>query len=66
MELEADVLGCGIRPGDGRYCAVLLEQEPGSAGLDSVKATARALAGYVVIAIRPTGAKDVRAEPLAS
>jgi predicted phage terminase large subunit-like protein len=52
--------------GDGRYCGILLEQEPGSAGLDSVRGTARMLDGYRVIPIKPTGSKEVRAEPLAS
>jgi predicted phage terminase large subunit-like protein len=51
---------------DGKYCYILLEQEPGSSGLDSVKATARNLAGYAVHAIRATGNKEVRADPFAA
>jgi predicted phage terminase large subunit-like protein len=51
---------------DGTNIYILLEQEPGSSGVDSVKATTRMLAGYRVLPLRPTGDKVVRAEPLAS
>lgn len=45
---------------------IWLEQEPGSSGLDSVRATIRALAGHVVYAEPATGKKTTRAEPLAA
>jgi len=51
---------------DGHNVTIVLEQEPGSAGVDSVKATARMLTGYVALADRVTGGKDVRADPLAT
>ncbi len=51
---------------DGRYVSVLLEQEPGSAGLDSARATAGTLAEFAVQAIRATSPKEVRAQALAS
>jgi predicted phage terminase large subunit-like protein len=51
---------------DGRTVVIVLEQEPGSAGVDSVKATARMLSGYTALADRVTGGKDVRADPLAT
>lgn len=41
------------------------EQEPGSGGLESAQATIKMLAGYVVYAEKPTGRKEVRAEPFA-
>jgi predicted phage terminase large subunit-like protein len=48
---------------DGRDCDILLEQEPGSGGKDSAKATARNLLGYRTILERPTGNKIHRADP---
>ena len=45
---------------------VVVEQEPGSGGKESAEATIRALAGYKVIADRPVGNKELRAEPLAT
>lgn len=39
------------------------EQEPGSSGIDSAKATSALLAGFPVKAIRATGKKIIRAEP---
>ena len=51
---------------DGRHVIQALEQEPGSAGVTDAQATARNLAGYRVILDRPTGAKEVRAEPFAT
>ncbi len=45
---------------------IWIEQEPGSSGVDAYKHTARKLAGFHVGADRPTGAKEVRAEPWAS
>ncbi|HEX4055486.1 MAG TPA: phage terminase large subunit [Tepidisphaeraceae bacterium] len=51
---------------DGHGVHILLEQEPGSAGKSVSDYLIRGLAGFVVSAERPTGAKAVRAEPLAS
>lgn len=48
---------------DGKAVTIYQEQEPGSSGKDSVAATARNLAGWVVIADRPTGDKVYRADP---
>jgi predicted phage terminase large subunit-like protein len=45
---------------------IYLEQEPGSAGIDSYRHLARKLQGFPVYADRVTGAKEVRAEPWAS
>lgn len=45
---------------------IWVEQEPGSGGKDSAKATIRNLAGFVVRADRPTGDKAIRARPLAA
>jgi predicted phage terminase large subunit-like protein len=55
----------------GRYApnhepVIWIEQEPGSSGVDAYRHTARKLAGFRVYADRPTGAKEVRAEPWAS
>jgi predicted phage terminase large subunit-like protein len=51
---------------DGRSVPVWVEQEPGSGGKESAEATIRSLAGWPVYADRVTGAKEVRAEPLAA
>lgn len=45
---------------------IYIEQEPGSSGVDSVKALIRMLAGYSVHPDRVTGSKLIRAEPLAA
>jgi predicted phage terminase large subunit-like protein len=45
---------------------VWIEQEPGSGGKDSAQATIRNLAGFTARAERPTGKKEVRAEPFAA
>jgi predicted phage terminase large subunit-like protein len=47
-----------------RYEPVIwLEHEPGSGGVDSYRYTARKLAGFPVHPDRPSGRKEVRAEP---
>ena len=46
--------------------AIVIEQEPGSGGKDSVEATIRNLVGHPAYADRPSGSKDVRAQPLAA
>jgi len=51
---------------DGRNTTVCIEQEPGSSGVYLVDQYIRKLIGYRVLAKRPTGPKDVRAEPLSS
>jgi predicted phage terminase large subunit-like protein len=51
---------------DGPRVEIWVEQEPGSAGVDSVAATARLLAGFKVKPDRVTGSKDHRLEPLAA
>lgn len=48
---------------DGKKVEILLEQEPGSGGVDSVKATVRNLLGFIVRVVRPTGDKVHRADP---
>jgi predicted phage terminase large subunit-like protein len=42
------------------------EQEPGSGGADSAQATVRNLAGFSIRTHRPTGSKQVRAEPFSA
>jgi predicted phage terminase large subunit-like protein len=44
---------------------IWLEQEPGSSGADSVRATIRALTGFPVYAETVTGKKPARADPFA-
>lgn len=51
---------------DGREVRIVIEQEPGSSGKDSVQSEIRMLRGFAVFADRPTGAKDVRLEPFAA
>ena len=51
---------------DGQSCMIGMEQEPGSAGIDSITASIRGLAGYNVKAEKVTGEKAVRAEPFAT
>lgn len=54
---------------DSQVCKnyrVVIEQEPGSGGKESAETTIRNLAGFRVIADRPTGDKALRAEPLAA
>jgi len=48
---------------DGMRVRIHIEQEPASAGVDSVKASIKNLAGYAAYADRPTGDKVVRADP---
>jgi len=51
---------------DGPGVQIILEQEPGSAGKSVTAYLARRLAGFSVAFDRPTGAKEVRAQPFAS
>ena len=48
---------------DGHTVRVLIEQEPGSGGKESAESTIRNLAGWYVMADRPTGDKVFRADP---
>lgn len=50
---------------DGQSVRVWIEQEPGSGGKESAESTISNLAGYAVYAERPTGDKELRAEPYA-
>ena len=51
---------------DGKRIRIAVEQEPGSGGKESAEATIRNLAGWRVVADRPTGDKAVRAGPYAA
>jgi predicted phage terminase large subunit-like protein len=51
---------------DGSHQKIGIEQQPGSAGKDAMKATIRLLSGFVVIPGKTTGDKTTRAEPFAS
>jgi predicted phage terminase large subunit-like protein len=51
---------------DGPTVTVWVEQEPGSGGKESAENTVRNLAGFTCMIERVTGAKEVRAEPLAA
>ena len=51
---------------DGPRVKVLLEQEPGSAGVTVVNYYSRRLMGYPVRAVRPDKKKEIRAAPYAS
>jgi predicted phage terminase large subunit-like protein len=48
---------------DGPEVVVVVEQEPGSGGVDSARSTIGNLAGFSVRAERPTGNKVYRADP---
>jgi predicted phage terminase large subunit-like protein len=54
------------RYGPNHEPVIWIEHEPLSSGVDAYKHTARKLAGFPVWPDRPTGAKEVRAEPWAS
>jgi len=55
---EADEIEC-----HNRSYTIGVEQEPGSGGKESAQATIRNLAGHHVLADRPTGNKEFRADP---
>jgi len=61
---EAAMRACAQQ--DGVNVCIHMEQEPGSSGVDSAKATIKSLAGYAARAHRATGDKVHRAEPLAA
>jgi predicted phage terminase large subunit-like protein len=66
QQIIAAALRDRARYGPNHEPAIYIEQEPGSSGIDAFKHAARKLAGFRVMADRPTGAKEVRAEPWAS
>jgi predicted phage terminase large subunit-like protein len=45
---------------------IIIEQEPGSAGKESAETTIRNLAGFIVLADKVTGSKELRADPFAA
>lgn len=45
---------------------IIVPQDPGQAGKDQAQSMVKMLAGYNVKAVRETGSKEVRAEPLAA
>lgn len=49
----------------GNTVLIVLEQEPGSGGLDSVRDSIHNLRAFPVVADKVTGSKDVRLEPFA-
>jgi predicted phage terminase large subunit-like protein len=51
---------------DGRRCIIGIEQDPGSAGVFEADEYVRALAGFVVRKVRPTGNKVTRAQPVSA
>lgn len=51
---------------DGREVPILLQQDPGSAGKARIAAHRQRLVGHDVRSLPPTGAKAVRARPMAS
>ena len=64
--IRATALRDRNRYGPNQAPVIWIEHEPGSSGVDAYKHTARKLAGFRVRPDRPTGAKEVRAEPWAS
>ena len=48
---------------DGREIVIGVEQEPGSGGKESAENTVKNLAGWKVEVDRPTGSKELRADP---
>jgi predicted phage terminase large subunit-like protein len=65
-QIRAAALRDRNRYGPNHDPVIWIEQEPGSSGVDAFRHTAGKLAGFRVYADRPTGAKEVRAEPWAS
>ena len=51
---------------DGEKTRIITEQEPGSAGKSFVAAMKRMLDGFSVKSYRPSGSKELRAEPLST
>jgi predicted phage terminase large subunit-like protein len=56
-----------VAEADGNNVRILIEEEPGSAGKALVDEYKRQiLDGYAVYSVRPTGSKELRADPLAA
>lgn len=51
---------------DGRECWVVMEQEPGSAGVNTIALYRRLLAGYMFRGHKTTGSKELRANAASS
>jgi predicted phage terminase large subunit-like protein len=51
---------------DGPGVTISIPQDPGQAGKAQVAYLTSVLAGFKVVAVRPTGSKETRAEPIAS
>ena len=60
--LDASIYGLG----NPAAVKIWVEQEPGSGGKESAESTVKLLAGYPCYADKVTGAKEIRAHPLAS
>lgn len=63
---EVDALIVDTAKADGKSVKVRIARDPGSAGVRDAQRIARLLAGYVVEVVQVSGAKEVRARPLAS
>lgn len=63
--MRATALADRARYGPSHEPLIYVEAEGGSSGRDAWKGVARALAGFPVREHRPTGKKEIRAEPLA-
>jgi predicted phage terminase large subunit-like protein len=56
-----------VAAADGRLeCKIMLPQDPAQAGADQVQSYIEMLAGFRVEAVRMSGSKELRAEPVAS
>jgi phage terminase large subunit-like protein len=63
---QRDLVIAQTAAADGRGVKILPEQEPGSGGIAQVESLVRALSGYWVEPVRPTGPKRARAGPFCS
>lgn len=59
-ERERQIVATAAR--DGKSVRIGIEQEPGSAGVDSAKDTVKRLTGYLVQAQKASGKKEIRAD----
>lgn len=58
------IKGCAM--GDGHECTVVLEKDPGQAGVVEIDGYARELSGYEVRSVKPSADKETRARPVSS
>lgn len=63
-EREKIIKATAVR--DGKKVLIGIEQEPGSGGKESAQASVRMLAGWRVRIDRPTGDKELRADPFST